>query len=763
VSEPRRREEPPAGGTVTIGVTGMHCAACVAAVERALKKVDGVSDARVNFASEKATVDFDPAFVTVETLEHAIEEAGYEPMAPSGGEAGALPTAEETDREREARQREIASLRRRFLVSGALALPLLWLAMGPHVGLPAPSIPGGVMALLQLLLTTPILAVNHDFYSRGLVAVVRTRSATMDTLVALGTGAAWTYSLVSSVLVWTGRDPGAAHRLYFETAGVLVTFIVLGKWLEAIAKGKTSEAIRALMGLAARTAVVVRDGRELEVPVEEVAVGDLVLVRPGQKVPVDGTVVDGHSSVDESMLTGESIPVEKTAGDRVTGATINRTGAFRFRAERVGRDTALAQIVRLVEAAQGSKAPIQALADRVAAVFVPVVVTIAVLALGFWLLAGQPFTFALSVFIAVLVIACPCALGLATPTAVMVGTGLGARNGVLIRSADALQRAREVTAVVFDKTGTLTRGTPELTDVIPLGALAEEEVLRLAAAVERLSEHPLAEAVVAGAEARGAAPPQAEHFRSVTGKGVRAMVEGREVVVGNRALMAELGFDLDDAEPRLAALEGAGKTAVLVGVEGRTAGLVAVADTVKDEAPAAVAALRAMGKHVVMITGDNRRTGEAIGRQLGIDRVLAEVRPEGKSEEVARLQQAGERVAMVGDGINDAPALSQADVGIAIGTGTDVAIETGDIVLIRGDLRDAVTAIDLSRHTMRKIRQNLFWAFFYNSIGIPVAAGVLYPAFGFLLNPMIAGAAMAFSSVSVVSNSLLMRRYHRPL
>ncbi len=755
------REAKSAPGSVTIGVAGMHCAACVAAVERALKKVDGVADARVNFASEKATIEFDPAFVTVAALEQAIAAAGYEPRAEGAG--GALPSAAETDREREERRREIRALRLRFAVSTGLALPLLYLAMGGHAGLPLPGWPGGTMALVQFLLTTPILAVNHVFYTRGILAVVKTGAATMDTLVALGTGAAWAYSLGAALLVWTGRDPHAAHRLYFETAGVLIAFIVLGKWLEAIAKGKTSEAIRALMGLAARTAIVVRDGAETEVPVEQVVVGDLVLVRPGQKVPVDGTVVEGHSSVDESMLTGESIPVEKAPGERVTGATVNGTGSFRFRAERIGRDTVLAQIVRLVEQAQGSKAPIQALADRVAAIFVPVVAAIAVLAGGAWLLAGAPFTDALSIFIAVLVIACPCALGLATPTAVMVGTGLGAKNGILIKSAEALQRAQAVTTVVFDKTGTLTRGAPELTDVVALGATPADELLRLTAAVERLSEHPLAEAVVHGAALRGIEAPAAAHFKSVTGKGVRAMVEGKEVVIGNRALMTELGFELGEAEARLAGLEAAGKTAVLVGLAGRVDGIVAVADTVKEHAREAVDALRRMGRRVVMITGDNRVTGAAIGRQLGIERVLAEVQPGGKADEVRKLQAEGAIVAMVGDGINDAPALTQADVGIAVGTGTDVAIESGDIVLVRGDVRDAVTAVDLSRATMRTIKQNLFWAFFYNSVGIPVAAGVLYPAFGFLLNPMIAGAAMAFSSVSVVTNSLLLRRYRRPL
>jgi len=756
--EPPGGHLPPPAGSVIIGVTGMHCAACVGAVERALGKVDGVSDARVNFASGKASVDFDPQQVSLAKLETAIRDAGYEPVAEDTG----APAGETADREQEARRREMATLRFQFLLSAVLGLPLLWLGMGSHLHLPLPPLSGGAMALVQFLLATPILAVNYQFYTRGILAVLKTRTSTMDTLVALGTGVAWLDSVVVSIFIWMGRAGYHAHQLYYETAGVLLAFIVLGKWLEAIARGKTSEAIRALMGLAARTAVVVRDGAEIEVPIEEVAVGDIVLVRPGQKVPVDGTVVEGHSSVDESMLTGESIPIEKSPGDRVTGATMNKSGAFRFRAERIGRDTALAQIVRLVEQAQGSKAPIQALADRVAAVFVPVVVSTAFLAFGFWLAAGFGFSFAFKILISVLVIACPCALGLATPTAVMVGTGLGARNGILIKSAEALQRAHAVTTVVFDKTGTLTRGAPELTDVVALGTVSEADLLRFAAGVEKLSEHPLADAVVRGAAARGLALPAAGHFKSVAGKGVRAMIEGREVVLGNRALMAELNFDVTAAESRLAALEESGRTAVLVGVEGRVAGLVAVADTVKPHAREAVDALRRLGKTVVMITGDNRRTGEAIGRLLGIDRVLAEVRPEGKADEVKALQAAGERVAMVGDGINDAPALTQADIGIAIGTGTDVAIESGDVVLIRDDLRDVVTAIDLSRYTMRTIKQNLFWAFFYNSIGIPVAAGALYKL-GFLLNPMIGGAAMAFSSVSVVSNSLLMRRYRRPL
>jgi Cu+-exporting ATPase len=537
----------------------------------------------------------------------------------------------------------------------------------------------------------------------------------------------------------------------------------MGKLLEALAKGKTSEAIKTLMGLQPKTATVIRDGKEKEIPIDEVAVGDIVLVKPGQKIPVDGTVVEGHSSVDESMLTGESIPVEKSAGDTVTGATINKTGSFTFEATRIGKDTALAQIIKLVEDAQGSKAPIQALADRIAAVFVPTVMLIALAAFGIWILAGQSFVFSLTIFIAVLIIACPCALGLATPTAVMVGTGIGAKNGILIKSAETLQNAHRVDAVIFDKTGTLTKGEPELTDVIPIDHIPEDDLLQLAASVEKNSEHPLGEAIVKGAASRGLSIKKVEHFKSVTGKGVRGMVDGREVVLGNRQLMSELGFELDGTTRRLEELETEGKTAVLVSVEGNLAGAIAVADTLKEHSKSAVDILKSMGKTVIMITGDNRRTGEAVGRRLGIDRVLAEVLPGDKAEEVKKLQSEGLKVAMVGDGINDAPALTQADVGIAIGSGTDVAIEAGDIVLIRDDLRDVVMAMDLSRYAMIKIKQNLFWAFIYNTLGIPIAAGILYPFIGFLLNPMIAGAAMAFSSVSVVSNSLLMRRYKRKI
>ncbi|UCF86395.1 MAG: copper-translocating P-type ATPase, partial [Desulfobacteraceae bacterium] len=522
--------------------------------------------------------------------------------------------------------------------------------------------------------------------------------------------------------MWSGSTIYSMQNLYYEIAGFLIAFILLGKMLEAIAKGKTSEAIKKLMGLQPKTALVLRQGQEREIPVEEVVLDDIVIVKPGLKIPVDGIVTEGYSSVDESMITGESIPVEKSKGSEVIGATINKTGSFRLRATKVGKDTALAQIIKLVEEAQGSKAPIQKLADTISAYFVPGVVAIALLAFVVWLLAGEGFLFALTILIAVLIIACPCALGLATPTAVMVGTGIGAENGILIKSAESLQNARGIHAVVFDKTGTLTKGEPELTDVIAYNA-AEKEVLQLAASVEKNSEHPLGEAIVKGATKKNIALKEVKNFESITGKGVSAKLKGREVILGNRGLMQSRDIDISEAQSDLERLENEGKTAMLVALDNHLIGAVAVADTLKEFSKEAVAKLKSMGKQVIMITGDNRRTGKAIAKQLGIDRVLAEVLPQDKAREVKKLQSEGLKVAMVGDGINDAPALTQADIGIAIGTGTDIAIESGDIVLIKDDLRDVVMAMDLSRYAMRKIKQNLFWAFFYNSAGIPIAAG----------------------------------------
>ncbi len=730
--------------TAELRITGMGSAHCAGLVEKALRGVEGVSDVSVNLAASRARVRYDPRRARVSRMVQAVRAAGYGAELVRGRDA-----------EAEAREGEVRGFRIRLMTAWAFSIPLLYLAMGEMVGLPVPAWPRRTMALVQLALCTPIILAGLNFYVNGGRALWRL-APNMDSLVAIGTGTAYLYSLYQTFI-------GGGH-LYYETAGLLIAFILLGKTLEAAARGRTSEAIKKLMGLQPPTARVVRDGDEVEVPVEEVEVGDLIRVRPGERIPVDGRVVEGRSAVDESMITGESLPVEKGPGDTVIGATVNKTGTFVFEATRVGSDTALAQIIHLVEEAQGSKAPVQDLADRVAAVFVPAVVVIAVLAFHAWMTPpGAELGPALNAFIAVLIIACPCALGLATPTAVMVGTGKGAEMGILIKGAPALQRAGDVEAVVFDKTGTLTRGEPRLTDLWASGGAPEADLLRLAAAAEAGSEHPLAGAVIAAAAGRGLQLPRAEAFEAVPGKGIRARVEGRAVLVGTRGFLAQQGVDPGVLVPEMERLESEGKTALCVAVDGEPAGVLAVADTLKEHSAEAVRALKVLGVQVVLLTGDNRRTAEAIARQVGIERVLAEVLPADKAREIRRLQEEGLVVAMVGDGINDAPALTQADVGIAIGTGTDVAIESADIVLVRDDLRDVVRAMDLSRYTMRKIRQNLFWAFIYNTVGIPVAAGALYPVTGWLLNPVIAGAAMAFSSVSVVSNSLLMRRYRPPL
>lgn len=734
-----------------INITGMHCSSCVLTIEKALKSVPGVSSAKVNFASEKAYIEYDPAKTTLRELHKTIAKTGYKTI-----------TLKETavDVEREARKKEIRSLKTKFIVSIILAAPLMYFAMATGLKLPLAPFVKQHMALIQFFLATPIMFAGYQFFIRGITAVIKTKTASMDTLVTLGVGAAYLYSLYVSMAMWLGSSTFTMENLYYEVAGFLITFILLGKMFESIAKGKTSEAIKKLMGLQPKTGIVLRDGQEKEIPVEDIIAGDIVVVKPGQKIPVDGRVVAGHSSVDESMITGESIPVEKTEGKKVIGATINKTGSFKFEAGKVGKDMALSQIIKLVEDAQGSKAPIQKLADKISAYFVPGVVVIAILAFIIWLLAGQGFLFALTIFITVLIIACPCALGLATPTAVMVGTGIGAENGILIKSAESLQIAHQINTFVFDKTGTLTKGEPELTDVIAYDK-SEDEVLLLAASVEKNSEHLLGEAIVGGAGKKKINLQEVKHFRSFTGKGVSAELDKDVILLGNRRLMEDRNIDISKAQSDLERLEKEGKTAMLIATNNALIGIVAVADTLKAFSKEAVTELKRMGKRVIMITGDNKRTGEAIARQVGIDRVLAEVLPKDKAVEIKKLQEEGLKVAMVGDGINDAPALAQADIGIAIGTGTDVAIDSGDIVLIKDDLRDVVMAADLSRYTMKKIRQNLFWAFFYNTAGIPIAAGVLYPFTGFLLNPMIAGAAMAFSSVSVVSNSLLMKRYKR--
>lgn len=733
--------------TVDLKVIGMDNPHCVGVVGRVLDKLPGVisRDLQVN---EKARITFDPDKVTLDKIKADILEEGYTPIEEKGASS---------DAGKQAREAVIKDLKNRFFVSLIISVPLFIYMLS--FMFPLPQFFEDNMALIQFLLATPVMFAGGIFFSRGLVAFIKTRVANMDTLVALGVGSAYVYSVIVSVFIWLG-NPVLGHGLYYETAAFLITFILLGKWMEAIAKGRTSDAIRKLIGLRPKTALVIRDSKEVEVQIENVMPGDTVIVKPGQKIPVDGVVTDGDSSVDESMVTGESIPVEKHAGDKVIGATINRTGSFRFKATKVGSETLLAQIIRIVEKAQTSKAPIQDLADLIAAYFVPAVVGLAVVSMIVWLLLGQSFVFALSIFITVLVISCPCALGLATPITVMVGSGMGAQNGILIKSAKALQLSQKINTVVFDKTGTLTKGKPEVTDIEAVaGSSAEKELLAYAAAAEIRSQHPLAEAVINKARSQKIDIPEPDSFRSVSGRGVEIKLRGDHVLLGNKRLMSDMGIDISAVSSKLEELQGQGKTIMVIAVNGKAAGLIAVADTLKDNSKAAVEMLHRMGKKVMMITGDNDRTAQAIGKMVGADGIISEVLPADKSEEIKKLQAQGKIVAMVGDGINDAPALAQSDIGIAIGSGTDVAIESAEIVLIKDDLRDAAMAMDLSSYTMRKIQQGLFWAFIYNIIGIPVAAGVLYPFTGFLLNPIIAGTAMAFSSVSVVANALLMRRY----
>jgi Cu+-exporting ATPase len=715
----------------------------------------GVDRAAVNMATEKVTVDYDPDRVTPAQLREAIADSGYELL-----DGGTEEAEDGGDAEAAARRAEIADLSRRVLVGAILTAPVLFAAMASDV-FGATWVPDFLLNhWVQLALITPVMIyTGRPIHRTGWLSLSH-RSADMNSLIAIGTGAAFGYSLF--VTLFPGLLPSDLRDVYYEAVGVILTLILLGRLLEVRAKAGTGEAIRKLIGLQAKTARVVREGAEEEIPVEQVVPGDVVAMRPGEKVPVDGEVVEGRSAVDESMVTGESLPVTKEVGDTVIGATVNGTGAFRFRATGVGADTMLAQIVRLVEEAQGSKAPIQRLADLVASYFVPAVIFIAITTFVVWFDFGPSpaVTFALVSAVSVLIIACPCALGLATPLSIMVGTGKGAESGVLIRSAEALETAHELGVIVLDKTGTITRGEPALTDVVALGGREESELLAMAAAAERSSEHPLGAAVVAGAQERRLPLLEPEEFDSITGRGLRATVAGRRLLIGTRRLLGEEGVEAKALEADAQRLEGEGKTAILLALDGAPAGVIAVADTVKPDSAVAIGALRKLGLEVVMISGDNARTAEAIARQVGIERVLAEVLPEDKALEVRRLQDEGKLVAMVGDGINDAPALAQADVGIAIGTGTDVAIEAADVTLVSGDLRGVPLALSLSRATMRNIRQNLGFAFGYNTVGIPIAAGVLYPFLGLQLSPMIAAAAMAASSRSVVGNSNRLRRWH---
>lgn len=824
-----------AGERIDLPITGMTCAACANRIEKQLNKQTGVERASVNFATSRATVSYNPEKTGVADLIQTVKDVGYDTAGtstvefvvddsarPSGSSmqleqhlskirgvvranfnlairtvsveylpeaanikairrgiedfgyrvaevAGTGEAAE--DSLEKAHAAEYADLKRKFWVAAVLSLPILVIVMS-HGTIGLFNFPG--VNWLQLALATPVVFYSGWQFYRGAWAAFRHRAADMNTLIAVGTGTAYVYSVLATVFPSffvnaVGRTmnmPGMANvpsvPVYFEAASVIIALIVLGRMLEARAKGQTGEAIRKLVGLQAKTARVIRDGKELEIETEEVLPGDIVLVRPGEKIPVDGRLIQGSSAVDESMLTGESMPVEKRANDEVFGATINKTGAFQFKATKVGKDTALLQIVKLVQDAQGSKPPIARLADTISGIFTPVVICIAIAVFVVWFVVASPdvrFTLALINFVSVLIIACPCALGLATPTAIMVGTGKGAENGILIKGGDALETAHKLNTIVLDKTGTITKGEPSLTDIVAADGFGENDFLKIVASAEKSSEHPLAEAIVRGAEERNLTFEKVENFNALEGRGIEAKISGRNLLLGNLRLMNERKIELNRAGITVEKLAGEGKTPMFAAIDNKFAGIVAVADTIKPESKDAVRSLQNLGLEVVMMTGDNRRTAEAVAEQVGIRRVLAEVLPEGKSSEIKKLQAGKKLVAMVGDGINDAPALAQADVGIAIGTGTDVAIEASDITLLKGDLRGVVTAISLSKATIRSVRQNLFWAFIYNVLGIPIAAGILYPIFGILLSPIIASAAMSLSSVSVVANSLRLRSF----
>ncbi len=745
-------------------VTGMTCSACSAHVEKSVCKLEGIAAVNVNLLQNSMTVEYDEAVLKTDDIIHAVESGGYGAFPQGAKQADAASEAP-----RNVAAEEMHSMKKRLIASFCFLIPLFYISMGHMMGAPLPAVLLGnenimSFALTQLLLTTPVLIINKKYFTVGFKALWN-RAPNMDSLIALGSSASYLYSIFAIYAMgWhlgRGNIMQAHHysmELYFESAAMILTLITVGKYMETRSKGKTSEAISKLMDLAPKMATVLRNGNETEIPVEQVIAGDIVIVRPGQSIPVDGRLLEGFSAVDESAITGESIPVEKQPGDTVIGATVNKSGYFKMEATRVGNDTTLSQIITLVEEAGASKAPIAKLADKVSGVFVPVVICIAVLAAIVWLVLGQPFAFALSIGIAVLVISCPCALGLATPTAIMVGTGKGAEYGVLIKSAESLEIAHQVNAVVLDKTGTLTEGKPVVTDVLPASGVLRNPFLRAAASLESLSEHPLAEAIVLYAKGMEIEPDAAQNLRATAGQGIEADVSGKKIFGGNLKMMQERGIDLGGFAEKAETLAAEGKTPLFFAEENKLLGVLALADTLKPTSKAAVDAFHRMGVDVVMLTGDNKRTANAIAGKLGI-RAVAEVLPQDKEQEVRRLQEEGKKVAMIGDGINDAPALTRADVGIAIGAGTDVAMESADIILMKSDLMDAVTAIQLSHATIRNIKQNLFWAFFYNVLGIPLAAGVFYHALEWKLNPMFAAAAMSFSSAFVVGNALRLKLF----
>lgn len=732
---------------IILRISGIHCASCVVNIENALRKQKGIKEINVNFATEKAYLTYDVHLVSLDEIKKIITKLGYEGEEEISGDLA---------HEHHGQASAVLKLRNRFWASLLLGLPVFYLMMGEILGLPIPSFFENNLIIFQFLLSTAVVLISFNIWVSGFRNLWRLKP-NMDSLIFIGTATAYFYSLIVSVLLFLGYR-GDNLSLYYESAIFILIFINLGEYLEALTKGKTGQAIKKLLGLQPKEATILRGNKEIKVSIAQVKIGDLILVRPGEKIPVDGIIIDGYSGVDEKMITGESLPVEKKKGDIVVGGTINQTGRLVFKATKIGEQTMLAQIIKIVQQALGTKAPIQLLADKVSFYFVPGVIAIAVVSALVWFFIGQPLGFIFTIFVAVLIIACPCALGLATPTAVMMGTGLAAQNGILIKSGKALEIADKVEMVVFDKTGTLTKGEPVVTDIFPIKK-TKQEILQMAASIEKNSEHPLAQAIVLKAEKEKIKLFNVHDFQAVPGKGIQAKFKNQLISLGTRKLMEDHKVDYQSIGKEMTRLENEGKTIMILAFGRQIWGLIAVADVLKEYSLQAVKVLHKMGKKVAILTGDNQRVGQAIAKELNIDKVLAEVLPQEKSTEIKNLQNEGNVVAMVGDGINDAPALAQADLGIALGSGTDVAIETGEIVLLKNDLRDVIKAIDLSHYTLRKIKQNLFWAFFYNLVGIPIAAGILYPFTGWLLNPPIAAAAMAFSSVSVVSNALLMKTY----